>query len=117
MKKQEKGCGALTEWEFGSWINGTQWATFRLPTLIKAGCVERAIASAGGPQGLKCIGKGWFNGYIMEEVRSTNLVLAADNSDVDVDGTKTNAVGPTAKPANASPTASLLPLAVPGVES
>lgn len=62
LKKEEKGCGAITEWNVrkinrevadGSWT-ATHEVTFTLPLTIKAGCVERAIASAGGPSGLKC---------------------------------------------------------------
>ncbi|KAH7120731.1 class V chitinase Chi100 [Dactylonectria macrodidyma] len=58
LKKQESGCGALTFW---TWHDATDdkaaYVYFDLPTLIKAGCVERAIMSAGGPK-LSCQGKG-----------------------------------------------------------
>lgn len=62
LKEEEKGCGALTYWNVRrinreitdeSWT-ATHEMTFVLPLTIKAGCVERAIASAGGPSGLKC---------------------------------------------------------------
>ncbi|KAF5872977.1 uncharacterized protein Bfra_008254 [Botrytis fragariae] len=62
LKKQESGCGALLDWKasdviipesHGDWM-GTREYKFTLPTTIKAGCVERAIASAGGPSGLSC---------------------------------------------------------------
>ncbi|ESZ89825.1 putative alpha-1,3-glucanase/mutanase [Sclerotinia borealis F-4128] len=46
LKKQETGCGALQA-----------YARFNLPTVLKAGCVERAIASAGGPK-ISCHGGG-----------------------------------------------------------
>ncbi|KAI1123371.1 hypothetical protein F5Y10DRAFT_286254 [Nemania abortiva] len=51
---EEKGCGALTGWE---WHSATPEnyprVYFNLPFFIKAGCVERAIVSAGGPK-LQC---------------------------------------------------------------
>ena len=62
LKKEEKGCGAITGWNVKqinrevadeSWT-ATYKITFNLPRTIKAGCVERAIASAGGPSGLRC---------------------------------------------------------------
>lgn len=59
LHHQENGCGDLTGW---SWTTGDagndQHAYFNLPFFIKAGCVERAIASAGGPSGLSCTGEG-----------------------------------------------------------
>ncbi|RDW81617.1 class V chitinase Chi100 [Aspergillus mulundensis] len=54
LKSEEKGCGALTGWD---WVERTPthlsrvW--FNLPLLMKSGCVERAIVSAGGPK-LSC---------------------------------------------------------------
>ncbi|KAL1632827.1 hypothetical protein SLS56_003317 [Neofusicoccum ribis] len=130
LKKEEKGCGALTSWEFGSWSNGTQWATFNLPILIKAGCVERAIKSAGGPEGLKCIGMGFFDGFIQEDGSigeavedvdddtlsglgglGGNKILAAVADDDETGSTGTS--GPHGLPSAPSPTASMLPLAVP----
>ncbi|KAI1169458.1 hypothetical protein F4777DRAFT_573052 [Nemania sp. FL0916] len=62
LKSEEKGCGAMTGWDKhnikqvsydGSWTAVNAF-TFRLPIFIKAGCVERAIASAGGPKDLQC---------------------------------------------------------------
>ncbi|KAL2678603.1 hypothetical protein Neosp_009352 [[Neocosmospora] mangrovei] len=54
LKDEEGGCGAMTGWH---WYGETeQWGTsvaFNLPFTIKAGCVERAIVSAGGPK-LEC---------------------------------------------------------------
>lgn len=63
LRSQESGCGDLLSWQTSS-INlessdqtwtATQQFTFTLPLTIKAGCVERAIASAGGPSGLSCV--------------------------------------------------------------
>ncbi|RMJ17640.1 hypothetical protein CDV36_002686 [Fusarium kuroshium] len=54
LKDEEGGCGAMTGWY---WYGETKkWGTsvaFNLPFTIKAGCVERAIVSAGGPK-LEC---------------------------------------------------------------
>ena len=54
MNQQESGCGGLSGWE---WDQGTSTSSthayFYLPYIIKAGCVERAIVSAGGPK-LSC---------------------------------------------------------------
>jgi chitinase len=59
LKSEEKGCGALTGWE---WHERTStryaYAYFQLPFFMKSGCVERAIVSAGGPK-LACD----FEGY------------------------------------------------------
>jgi hypothetical protein len=63
LKKQESGCGDLLSWSVnqinipssdGSWV-ASQSFSFTLPLTISAGCVERAIASAGGPSGLQCV--------------------------------------------------------------
>ncbi|KAJ8120461.1 hypothetical protein ONZ43_g2835 [Nemania bipapillata] len=55
LKKQESGCGALTGWDWHP-ANPSYYpyVYFNLPTLIAAGCVERAIASAGGPK-ISCV--------------------------------------------------------------
>ncbi|KAL8959198.1 MAG: hypothetical protein Q9183_005679 [Haloplaca sp. 2 TL-2023] len=58
LRKEEKGCGALTDWEWKVDNDRYQRAYFNLPLTIKSGCVERAIASAGGPEGLSCTGHG-----------------------------------------------------------
>ncbi|KAL8817406.1 MAG: hypothetical protein Q9223_003757 [Gallowayella weberi] len=58
LKTQEKGCGALTGWEWHPDDSRYQHASFNLPFTIKEGCVERAIKSAGGPGGLSCKGHG-----------------------------------------------------------
>ncbi|XXG93757.1 hypothetical protein Hte_000006 [Hypoxylon texense] len=63
LREEEKGCGALASWkrhdintqsEDGSWTAVNSFS-FTLPMTIKDGCVERAIASAGGPEGLICV--------------------------------------------------------------
>lgn len=62
IKKQEHGCGDLLSWKAtdvslpennAAWT-GTREYSFTLPLTIKAGCVERAIARAGGPKRLSC---------------------------------------------------------------
>jgi len=62
LKSQEKGCGDLLSWSTstinspspdGSWV-ASEMFSFTLPLTIAGGCVERAIASAGGPKGLQC---------------------------------------------------------------
>ncbi|RMZ84417.1 hypothetical protein DV738_g462, partial [Chaetothyriales sp. CBS 135597] len=59
LKVEEKGCGALTGWEWheATLIHNAR-AYFNLPFIMKSGCVERAIVSAGGPK-LSCV----FEGY------------------------------------------------------
>ncbi|KAI1771556.1 hypothetical protein F4818DRAFT_429381 [Hypoxylon cercidicola] len=63
LKGEEKGCGALASWKKhdinkqsadGSWTAVNAFS-FTLPLTIKGGCVERAIASAGGPKDLRCV--------------------------------------------------------------
>lgn len=56
MHDNENGCGALTGWSWSDTNSGGQ-AYFNLPFFIKSGCVERAIASAGGPK-VSCSGQG-----------------------------------------------------------
>ncbi|MCJ1348808.1 hypothetical protein MMC31_007041 [Peltigera leucophlebia] len=60
LHKEEKGCGDLTGWSWTTTgdIGNDQHAYFNLPYLIQSGCVERAIASAGGPSGLSCSWEG-----------------------------------------------------------
>lgn len=54
LKKEEKGCGALTGWDFEeSRTDWGRWAYFQLPVFMEAGCAERAIVSAGGSK-LSC---------------------------------------------------------------
>ncbi|KAK5995558.1 hypothetical protein PT974_03970 [Cladobotryum mycophilum] len=58
LRHQEKGCGKVTLWDWrDATFNEPANVWFDLPTLIKAGCVERAIVSAGGPK-IKCEGRG-----------------------------------------------------------
>ncbi|KAI0903547.1 class V chitinase Chi100 [Ustulina deusta] len=54
LKKQEYGCGAVTGWDYVDETD-TEFAHvwFYIDFFIKAGCIERAIASAGGPK-LSC---------------------------------------------------------------
>ncbi|KAG8667842.1 hypothetical protein FPOAC2_13044 [Fusarium poae] len=55
LKKEESGCGGITEWEWQSGDNSNlgHEVSFNLPLFMKSGCVERAIVSAGGPS-IKC---------------------------------------------------------------
>ncbi|KAL4778141.1 hypothetical protein BJX76DRAFT_352835 [Aspergillus varians] len=54
LKDEEKGCGALTGWDWDEHTSTSlSRAYFNLPFLMKSGCVERAIVSAGGPK-LSC---------------------------------------------------------------
>jgi hypothetical protein len=54
LQGEIKGCGAVTGWEWFKRNDGTHECRFNLPLIIKKGCVERAIASAGGPD-IDCI--------------------------------------------------------------
>ncbi|KAK1674893.1 hypothetical protein BDP55DRAFT_729137 [Colletotrichum godetiae] len=59
LKSEEKGCGALTGWDWRERTSSKYaGAYFNLPFFMKDGCVERAIVSAGGPK-LSCD----FTGY------------------------------------------------------
>ncbi|KAK1855211.1 class V chitinase chi100 [Colletotrichum chrysophilum] len=59
LKSEEKGCGALTGWDWRERTSSKYaGAYFNLPFFMKDGCVERAIVSAGGPK-LSCE----FTGY------------------------------------------------------
>ncbi|KAL8712969.1 MAG: hypothetical protein Q9220_002829 [cf. Caloplaca sp. 1 TL-2023] len=58
LHQQEGGCKGLTGWEWHVDNDRYQHAYFNLPFTIKSGCVERAIKSAGGPEGLSCTGHG-----------------------------------------------------------
>lgn len=59
LKNEEAGCGAMAGWQFTE-ATDTQdaFASFNLPFIMKSGCVERAIVSAGGPR-LECDGHGF----------------------------------------------------------
>lgn len=87
LEDQEDGCGALTGWEWhDDCYSDTQMAWFNLPFLIADGCVERAIASAGGPDGLTCHGEGstllGVNGQTeCDPSEASDLELAAANVD------------------------------------
>ena len=58
LHTQEDGCGAVTGWD---WTDATStkdaYVYFNIDFFIKAGCIERAIVSAGGPK-LSCQGQG-----------------------------------------------------------
>ena len=77
LHKQESGCGDLTGW---SWTisdpGNDQHAYFNLPFFMKSGCVERAIASVGGPSGLSCSGSsvGKTRRYLKLESEQRNLI-------------------------------------------
>ena len=51
LRKEVSGCGSMTGWHWTKDKNDGQGATvsFRTQPLMKFGCVERAIRSAGGP--------------------------------------------------------------------
>ncbi|PHH66073.1 hypothetical protein CDD81_598 [Ophiocordyceps australis] len=47
---EERGCGALTGWEWHqATLSTPAWAAFNLPLILAPRCVERAIVSSGGP--------------------------------------------------------------------
>lgn len=56
--QQIKGCNGLTDWSFtyGLGSDGREWSAHGKLLIGKAACVGRAIASAGGPQGVDCSG-------------------------------------------------------------
>ncbi|KAF2154502.1 hypothetical protein K461DRAFT_293143 [Myriangium duriaei CBS 260.36] len=54
LKKQEGGCGAIATWQWtAATLSNAPYVQFTLPLTIRPGCVERAVASASGPQ-LSC---------------------------------------------------------------
>lgn len=58
LKKQEGGCGGMTGWDWRAATSSSfAYTYFNLPFFMKAGCVERAIVSAGGPK-ISCEGQG-----------------------------------------------------------
>ncbi|KAM5439760.1 putative chitinase [Microsporum ferrugineum] len=60
LHHEEKGCGALTGWDYHEADSTTfAYTYFNLPFFIKDGCVERAIVSAGGPK-ISCKGHSIF---------------------------------------------------------
>lgn len=59
LHTQEDGCGDLTGWEWTAATSSSEArAYFNIDFFIKAGCVERAIVSAGGPR-ISCKGQGF----------------------------------------------------------
>ncbi|PTB75483.1 glycoside hydrolase family 18 protein [Trichoderma longibrachiatum ATCC 18648] len=54
LKKELKGCGALTGWEWFKRDDGSREVRFNLPLFLTGGCVESAIKSAGGPS-ISCV--------------------------------------------------------------
>ncbi|KAK8057967.1 glycoside hydrolase [Apiospora saccharicola] len=52
LRKEEGGCGAMAVWEWHKPTVALPFPNviFSLPFLMKSGCVERAIVSAGGPK-------------------------------------------------------------------
>ncbi|KAK2865064.1 hypothetical protein FQN49_003942 [Arthroderma sp. PD_2] len=58
LMQQLKGCRSLTHWrfEYGLGSDGREWSATGRVLIGKAGCVARAIASAGGPKGVDCSG-------------------------------------------------------------
>ncbi|KAK7414094.1 hypothetical protein QQX98_007037 [Neonectria punicea] len=58
LHDEERGCGALTGWDWNNATSDTAaYVYFNLPFFMKLGCVERAIVSAGGPS-ISCDGQG-----------------------------------------------------------
>jgi chitinase len=81
LEKQEKGYGLVAYW---NWVPATStvgaYVHFFLPTVIRAGCVERAIVSAGGPK-ISWVGKGLIGALkrnINEELEERQIELMAD---------------------------------------
>ncbi|KAF3003978.1 hypothetical protein E8E14_006528 [Neopestalotiopsis sp. 37M] len=61
LKKQENGCGGVSDWDWHDADDDSYaYVYYYLPGTLKAGCVERAIASAGGPK-LSCEDQGYGN--------------------------------------------------------
>ncbi|KAI1775411.1 hypothetical protein F4818DRAFT_416512 [Hypoxylon cercidicola] len=58
LEHEEDGCGTITGWDWHSASSSDfPLVFFNIDFFIKAGCVERAIASAGGPK-ISCDGQG-----------------------------------------------------------
>ncbi|KAI0003190.1 hypothetical protein F4779DRAFT_602210 [Xylariaceae sp. FL0662B] len=58
LQDEENGCGDLTGWDWHSATSSSYpRAYFNIDFFIKAGCIERAVVSAGGPK-ISCNGKG-----------------------------------------------------------
>ncbi|KAK1766312.1 killer toxin subunits alpha/beta [Phialemonium atrogriseum] len=73
LKTQESGCGGLSGWTEKS---PTEFI-FDLTYFIKAGCVERAIVSAGGPK-IQCQFEGTVDSKKAREAGSTSLRARLD---------------------------------------
>ncbi|KAF2634388.1 class V chitinase Chi100 [Massarina eburnea CBS 473.64] len=84
LKKEESGCGALTGWD---WHQATStsftYTYFNLPFFMKAGCVERAIVSAGGPK-ISCAGQGVGWKRKADTSQTTSLAARAQSKTIAV---------------------------------
>lgn len=73
LHDEENGCGAITEWD---WYEEDEESYarvyFTLPIFLTAGCVERAIVSAGGPE-ISCVG----GGFLPDDLETKRSVGAA----------------------------------------
>lgn len=58
LLQQVKGCDGLSDWSFsyGLGSDGREWSAHGKLLIGKAGCVGRAIESAGGPKDVDCSG-------------------------------------------------------------
>jgi chitinase len=75
LKKQEGGCGAMTGWDWNEPTSTSHaFVYFNLPFFMKAGCVERAIVSAGGPK-ISCKGQGVDVKKRKVEAKRTSLAM------------------------------------------
>ncbi|KAF7948416.1 uncharacterized protein EAE97_003827 [Botrytis byssoidea] len=74
LREQETVCGALTGWDWHA-AEGGGYASvyFNLPTILTAGCVERAIVTAGGPK-LSCQGEG-VPGLRKNKIRKREMTI------------------------------------------
>ncbi|KAH3052098.1 hypothetical protein KXW01_000618 [Aspergillus fumigatus] len=80
LHDEEGGCGALTGWEWHEESSDHYaYVYFNLPFFMKAGCVERAIVSAGGPK-ISCQGGG-----VGPTKREVNVDVDFDIEDEDED--------------------------------
>jgi hypothetical protein len=89
LAQQEGGCGIMSGWEwhpgqqstFESKQRDTQTAFFGM-SFMKAGCIESAIHSAGGPDGLQCQ-SGGDGDVAVDAVTSNNSSSSTDAQDND----------------------------------
>jgi chitinase len=70
LKKQESGCGGLSGWTESA---PNREYIFDLTYFIKAGCVERAIVSAGGPK-IECQYQGTVDSDVVREPGRSKVV-------------------------------------------